>query len=489
MKKIAFALIFVFGLFAFSGCSDAFEFKQDLTNYAMEIEYNDEDKTLSVRQTTDYVNSSDNTLDVVKFHLYANAFREGAKAKVVSVQNEEIAYPNGKSFGNIEINSVSLSEKEAQYSIEGEDENIICVTLAESLYPNESVIITFSYTVTLANINHRLGYGENAINLCNFYPIACMYEDGDFVCDLYNSNGDPFYSDVADYNVEISYPNSFVLASTGNIVSQQGDDITTTNITAQCVRDFGMVLSQKFEQKSKVYDQRITLNYYYYDDENSDQTLNLIEQAMQFFETNIGKYPYSQVSVVETNFVHGGMEYPNIMLISDQVADYETYTLCIVHELCHQWWYSVVGNNQFDYGWIDEGLTEFCTVYFFEKNSEYNRTMKDMIASATQSYVTFARVYESVQGEADTSMNRALDQFSTEPEYVYNTYVKGTLMFSSIYDTIGEKAFVKALKYYYEHNLYGIATPTIVIQCFSNGSGRNLRPIFESYLEGKVVIK
>ena len=178
-----------------------------------------------------------------------------------------------------------------------------------------------------------------------------------------------------------------------------------------------------------------------------------------------------------------------MVLISDDITDHSTYQLVIVHELLHQWWYGVVGNNQFDYGWIDEGLTEFCTVYFFEKHQEYGRNMNDMISSATQSYKTFAKVYESVLGSVDTSMNRPLNKFSTEPEYVYNTYVKGTLMFSTIYDLVGEKAFLKALKYYYNQNIYNIVTPTIIIKCFSHGSGKNLEGIFSSFLEGKVVIK
>ena len=488
MKKIAFLFVMVFCAFAFVGCANCFDYKSDLTSYDIDIKYDDVAQTLTVSQTTDYINTSDNTLSCVKFHLYPNAFREGAKAKVVSTQNKELAYPNGESYGQIDISEVLINEDTADFEIEGEDENIVSVSLSQQLYPDERVLIGFSYVVTLANINHRLGYGENAVNLCNFYPVACMYEDDDFVCDLYNSNGDPFYSAVADYDVSILYPNTYTLASTGNQVTQNFDLVKQTDITAKCVRDFGMVLSKNFEQKNAVCDD-LTINYYYYNDEENEKTVDLIEQVMSFFEQNIGEYPYSQISVVETNFVHGGMEYPNMVLISDDITDYSTYQLVIVHELLHQWWYGVVGNNQFDYGWIDEGLTEFCTVYFFEKHQEYGRNMNDMISSATQSYKTFAKVYESVLGSVDTSMNRPLNKFSTEPEYVYNTYVKGTLMFSTIYDLVGEKAFLKALKYYYNQNIYNIVTPTILIKCFSHGSGKNLEGIFSSFLEGKVVIK
>ena len=114
--------------------------------------------------------------------------------------------------------------------------------------------------------------------------------------------------------------------------------------------------------------------------------------------------------------------------------------------------------------------------------------MENMIRAATFSYTTFMKVYSDVQGEVDTSMNRALDEFNTEPEYVYNTYVKGMLMFSTVYELVGNKKFDKALQYYYETNLYENVNPVDVIKCFSKATGKNLENLFNSYLEGKVKI-
>ena len=85
-------------------------------------------------------------------------------------------------------------------------------------------------------------------------------------------------------------------------------------------------------------------------------------------------------------------------------------------------------------------------------------------------------------------MDRNLSEFKTEPEYVYNTYVKGMLMFASIYNVVGEKKFVNALKYYYNSNAYEIVNEQILINCFSKGTGRDLENLFRSWLDGKVVI-
>lgn len=489
MKKFLSISLIIISIFILVACNANFKFKENLTLYNLNISYDEQMNKLECETNVDYVNKSDNTLDVLKFHLYPNAFRENAKASVVSLANVAKAYPNGKSYGNIEIKSVTISEKKVEYAVNGEDENILEVPLFNNLYPNDRVQIKMNFTVNLANINHRLGYGENAINVCNFYPIACVYEDGEFVCDLYNSNGDPFYSDVADYTVTITMPKDYVLASSGKQVeSFENEQNMTYKIKANCVRDFGFVMSKKFKIKTQNYANRVDINYYYLNDDIAEETMSLIENSLAFFEKKIGLYPYDSISVVQTNFVHGGMEYPNMVLVSDDVKDYETYRIVIVHELCHQWWYGVVGNNQFDYGWIDEGLTEFCTTYFFENHSQYGRSMENMIRAATFSYTTFMKVYFDVQGEVDTSMNRALNEFNTEPEYVYNTYVKGMLMFSTVYELVGYKKFDKALQYYYETNLYENVNPVDVIKCFSKATGKNLENLFNSYLKGKVKI-
>ena len=489
MKKILCFALLICSMLVFTACNSNFDYKQNLTSYTLDLEYFDDTKTLKGTENVVYKNPSNTTLSCVKFHLYPNAFRENAKATVVAKTNEAKAYPNGKSYGNIQIESVKSENKNAIFEICGEDENILQVNFEEDLYPNDKIAIDISFNVTLPNINHRFGYGENAINICNFYPIACVYENGDFMTKMYNSNGDPFYSEVADYFVTIKYPNDLKLASSGIQTNSLNDgDTTITQVQAKCVRDFGFVLSNKFEQQSATYDNRVNINYYYYGDTLPDETMTLIEEVLAFFEDKIGKYPYQQLSVVETNFVHGGMEYPNMVLISDCLADYDTYQMVVIHELLHQWWYSAVGNNQFDYGWIDEGLTEFCTIYFYDKHSSFNKTMGTLIKSATQNYLTFVKVYKSVQNTVDTSMNRPLDAFNTEPEYVYNTYVKGTLMFSTIYNLVGEKNFVKALKYYYNKNIYEVVNDQEIISCFCKGTGKNLQSLFDSWLSGKVVI-
>ena len=461
-----------------------------LSSYKMQLSYDNTAHTISGSEEITFVNNYDNMFTYLYLHLYPNAFRQGSTASVVSPAEEENAYPNGISYGGIEVQSVTSDGEILTFMVEGEDQNILRVELQTEVYPDESITFTINFTTTLANINHRLGYGENTINLGNFYPIICMYESGvGFKTDLYHSNGDPFYSECADYDVTISYPSNYMLASSGQLVEASTEnDITTSTMTGEKIRDFCMVISENFSHTSSKVGNTI-INYYgYNDDTNLDTCLQVCEDALTTFNDLFGEYPYSQLSVVKSNFVHGGMEYPNLVLISDEVSN-EDLAYVIVHEIAHQWWYGVVGNDENNHAWMDEGLAEYSTILFFENDSSYGQDCESMIDNSLQSYKTFVRVYTNVTGSVDTSMDRALSAFNTEPEYVQCTYTKGLLLFDAIRETVGDRKFFKALEDYYQDFSFKNATPADMIASFIKSTGYDLEGFILSWLEGDVVVQ
>ena len=96
-----------------------------LNNYKLNLSYDDDKHKLSGSEEISYFNSSDNSFENIMFHLYPNAFREGAKAKVVSEPNKADAYPNGESYGEIKILKVFNKDKDLSFEVTGEDENIL----------------------------------------------------------------------------------------------------------------------------------------------------------------------------------------------------------------------------------------------------------------------------------------------------------------------------------------------------------------------------
>ena len=460
--------------------------EENLCYYKQELFFDETNNKIEGKQTVGFYNYTENVLNSVCLHLYPNAFRQGAKASVVSLANYEKAYPNGKSYGGIVVESVCSGEKYLEYTLCGVDENILEVNMGQELYPGETFEFEVGFFVSLANINHRLGYGKNTINLCNYYPVLCVYENGGWVQDLYNSNGDPFYSKCANYEVCLTYNKNYTLASTGKQKNVLDGDKKITTMQANKVRDFAMVLSSKFNNLEEFYD-GIEIDYYYYGDSTPKQTMTAIKEVLEM-NKKYGKYPYKNLSVVEANFVHGGMEYPNIVLISDSLADYETYINVVVHELCHQWWYGVVGNNQYKYGFLDEGLTDYNTAKFYETYPKYGLNANKIFNNATNGYVTFTKVYGDVKKDFSTSMLRSLNEFETENEYVYLTYVKGMLMFASLEQIIGTKKMDKCIKYYFDQFKFKEATPQDLANCFSRASKKNLYSFFSSWFDGEVVI-
>ena len=209
--------------------------------------------------------------------------------------------------------------------------------------------------------------------------------------------------------------------------------------------------------------------------------------ALKTFNRLFGEYPYKTLSIVKTNFVHGGMEYPNLVYISDETegADFQNV---IVHEIAHQWWYSVVGSNAFKYPWLDEGLTEYSTVLFYQENLDYGINAEDIIKNSNNSYVTFIDLYEEVLGTVDTSMTRSLNEYSTEPEYVYITYVKGLLLFDNLCELVGRNKFVESLQQYYLNNAFKNVTPLTFIKNLEKVCNRELESYINTWLNGKVVI-
>lgn len=489
MKKF-FSILLISVIFL-AGCTASFSLdsvSKNLNTYEMVIEYNDEDKTLNASQTLTYINKTETNLNEIYFHLYPNNFSEGAVNKPVGVLSSQKAYPNGESYGNIEILSSSSNNENLSFTLDGIDKDFLKVSLPSPLAPSNKISINLTYKVTLPNINHRFGYGNNTINIANFYPVVAVYEDN-WILDPYNYNGDPFYSDMANYNVTLTTPTNLTLATTGEVLgTNTNENKTTYQIEAKAVRDYAFVLSNKFE----VLTEQVgitTVSYYFYEDENPEEFLKASVDSLNTFNSLFGEYPYSTLNVVKANFVHGGMEYPNLVLISDDVTEKADYINVIVHEIAHQWWYGLVGNNEFQHGWLDEGLTEYSTNLFYRENPDYNIDADEIIKNTTSSFANFVELYTSVLGDVDTSMNRALDEYNTEPEYVYVTYVKGMLFFDEIRNILGHEKFINCLQNYFETYKFQNVKPEHMLGSFESTSHTDLSGFFDSWIEGKVLIE
>ncbi|MFQ6724050.1 MAG: M1 family metallopeptidase [Clostridia bacterium] len=494
MKKfintLMFSLIAVCSII-FVGCGkkkdDLNKIGQSLSNYYMDINFDNTNKSLYAEQTIEYVNNSDALLNEIYLHLYVANFCNGATNKPVDEMHQAQAYPNGESYATLNIMRVKLNEQDIMPAYEGEDNDIMKIDLDDALEPTTCAKIYIEYNITLPNISHRFGFVKNNINLANFYPIVCVYDVNGWNKNPYNSNGDPFYSEMANYYVNFACDSNLVCAFTGNATSTTDQNTTYYTIQNKCVREFSAMLSTDFNIVSKV-ENDIEFTYYYLNDQTPDKALQCAVDCINTFSDLYYPYPYSTYTVVQSNFLYGGMEYPMLSLVSDSIDNYDDYLNVIVHESAHQWWYSLVGNDQYTYPWLDEALTEFSTLLFYDNNSNYNLTHEDMLAGMQENYNLFVSVYQDVLGSIDTSLTRNISEYHTSPEYTYCVYVKGTLMFDSLYQLVGKKQFIKAVQQYAQTYAYKISTPESLIACFEKVCKTNLENFFDCWLNDKVII-
>lgn len=475
------ALLVIFGAVVFCGCGDK---KSKITSYEISVEYNS--GKIDGKEKVEFYNSTDKVFSELKFNLYANAFRKDAKFSPVNDAYSHLAYYDGESYGGMQILSVSGEKGEFSYQIGGKDQNILIVSLDKEIFPSESVVVIIEYSITLAKVNARTGITRHAINLANFYPVLCgIDQNGFFECEYY-STGDPYFSDCSNYKVYFTAHSDYVVASSGVKTHENTENgKTTTAFSLERARSFAIVLSKDFKVLTENLN-GVDIEYYYYKDETPSDSLATAKKALNYFNQVFGEYAYSKLSVVQTGFIQGGMEFPGLVMISDAL-DVGAHHEVIVHETAHQWWMAGVGNNEVEFPFLDEALAEYSVVLFYENHLEYGFDRKTLMDISHKTYKVYCSVYEKLFGETNTVMLRSLGKYSSEYEYVNITYVKGAIMLDELRSFVGDGHFFGALKDYYATYKFKNARPEDFVSVFER-YGKDAEGFIYGFLDGKVII-
>ena len=494
MKKFVSLLILgvfcCFFTFSLVGCSknEIDKASKNLTSYAISATLDDEMKQITATETIVFYNSTETELEYLCLHLYPRAFRDGAVIKPYTTLTSATCFPNGINFGDIVILKVRVNAETKDFDLIGEDEDILRINFGFKLSPKKSVQIVIEFNLIIPNCTHRFGWFENNINLGNWYPVVCVFENGEFDMTPYYATGDPFYTELANYQVEFKYPKDYNLVSTGKTDDLIEGEQVISKISAKAVRDFALCLS-KDAKVIHTQTGSVDLSYMTNNDENnSDKYAKLGGDAISFFSKTFGDYPYKSMSIVKTPFIYGGMEYPNLVFISNSIDDETEYVKVIVHEIAHQWWYGIVGNNEASEAWLDESLAEYSTALFFKNYPEYEINYDDFVKEALSSYLLYVDVIQTLKGEVNTKMNLCVNEYQNDYEYSYMVYVKGVIMFDSLKNMVGEKNVIAGLKKYYLDNKFKIASTESFLKAFEQACHKDLRNYFDGFLNGTTII-
>jgi len=419
--------------------------EKSINQYTMDVIFNDESKRLMCNQNIEYINNTNTDLDKLYFHIYPNAF---SKEEYAPFEKDEMkkAYPNGFNEGYIDIKNVLSQGKQLSYEITGDKNDLLEIKIANQLKPGEKISIDMKYNVKIPNSEGRFGYGNNTINVTNWFPIACVNDERGWNLKGYEAVGDPFYSDTSNFDVSILLPTKYKISCTGNIIEEKSDtNKTLYKVKAQKVRDFAFILSEKFDVDSTSY-KKTEINTYNLNKDLSQEVTNIAKDSIRIFSEMFGEYPYDTYSVVASDFYIGGMEYPTLVMIDQSLytkKDKFLLEYVIAHETAHQWWYSVVGNDEISEPWIDEALTEYSTILYFEE--KYGKSVGDKLIKTME-----------IQTKNHLSENifKPTTQYRNSVDYSLNVYTKGAVAFNEVRKKVGDKLFFETLKEYYETYMY-----------------------------------
>jgi len=417
----------------------------DLDHYTITAVLDAEAKRLACEQTLVYKNKEDQALEEVVIQVLPNAYRTVESAPVLFGDIDSI-YPNGFAPGFIDFTSVKLEGQGVDYTLYGDDETLMKITFDQPLEVGDTIKLDMVYDVQIPPAYDRFGYNDSTFNIANWYPVAAVYDESGWNEDGYLAVGDPFYTDMGVYSITYDVPESYEIASTGVRTSEVIENgRKRVHYSAEFVRDSAWLTSDQWQVHVEEVEGTMIRSYYFGEFSFPEQkAVDAARDSIKSFNRIFGPYPYSELSVVATDFP-SGMEYPTLVMIAKdryKSARMNALESVIAHEIGHQWWYGVVGNDQIDEAWLDESLTVFSTAMY------YGEVYGD---DAYRSYVeSYRNSYQRRKvDDGNGVVVKPLTEFASWSDYSNLVYRKGMLFIDALRDEYGKESVLEFMQKYY----------------------------------------
>lgn len=333
----------------------------------------------------------------------------------------------------------------------------------------------------LTDSNYTLfGWDGPILNLPGFYPTLAVRQGSEWVLDDPPSHGDVLFNEVAHYQLDLTLPRDLVVIASGvtlNVIDNP-DNSRTWQIAGGPLRDM-TVIAGPFQALSENAAGATVTAYYLPGHEAAARVvLAHATASLRLYSDLYGLYPYTELDVVEAPLNFRGMEYSGLVLIGEDLYEgnqREALTFLVAHEVAHQWWYGVVGNNPYRYPWLDEGLTEYSAF-------DYYRGVFGEEAATRLVNARWLIPFDSAAGSVDGIVDQpaaAFDLFS----YELLVYAKAALFFNALREQLGEATYRRVMQTYYLENRYRIVTPQTFLATAERVSGQDLQPLAEEWLQ------
>ncbi|MFI5218330.1 MAG: M1 family aminopeptidase [Bacteroidia bacterium] len=473
--------------------------------YKIEASLNDSTDIIKGNLRLTYSNNSPDTLTFVYFHLYQNAFQPGSYLDNLTKNNSgnpQWGKYESQKLGTV-IESLKIIEGENSFEAKTElDNTILKVFLKNSLLPQAKInfVIKFKTYFDSGSERRRMkkfnpSAGFKQYDGVHWYPRICVY-DRKFGWDTQQHLGREFYGDFGTFDAELTFPNQYIVEATGYL--QNRAEVLPDELRKKL--DIKNFASKPFNSPpSIIIIPDGTTKTWKYHAENvhdfawtADPTYRIgeawcqpVETSMlpgagiqcvamvqephaagwqnaaeytariiQLYSTDIGLYAYPKMVVADAR---DGMEYP--MLTLDGGFD-PNYRSLFAHEVGHNWFFGIVGNNETYRALLDEGFTQFLESWAMQRlepegeprnfANKYQRKFYNTLNPIYQE-VYFSYLNDAQKGE-DGFLNTHSDMFG-DPNNSgggYRTvYRKTATMLYNLQYVLGDELFLKAMQHYF----------------------------------------
>lgn len=510
------------GLFATAPLFAQSPYWQQQLRYTIHAELNDTEKSITGFETIVYKNNSPSTLDFIWFHLWANAYKNESTALMTQIRNDSSLQDKGAIFGpgSIEGLAFTVNGKPAQTQPHSNPQyiDITKVLLPNPLLPGDSVVITTPFKVMLPPYFSRSGHAGGEFMACQWYPKPAVFDQLGWHEFPYLDMGE-FYSEYADYAVSLTVPSAYVVGATGTLLTKEELDaykrIGSKN-TAGRKKDPALYISPfETQKKTLAYfakqvpdfawfaDQSFIVQYdtvklasgktidafsYYHSQKKTPwvNSIDYIKDAIRHYSAWIGEYEYPTVQAVEgpKNSSSGGMEYPMITLITNPDGDGKSLDAVITHEVGHNWFMSMLGSNEREHTWMDEGLNTFFQFRYeaekYRTNSVFGKSLPPNLKRLPADQFLDV-IYNAIH--KGLPMNSAMDisasQFPNSTEYGLVSYIKTALWMHIMEAAVGTDKTQRAVQLYFQQWKNKHPQPADMQASFEQGAGEKLNDLFD----------
>lgn len=330
----------------------------------------------------------------------------------------------------------------------------------------ETIVFETDFVVHIPYVQYRYGYtikeDIERVALGNALPVLGLYKDGDWVTHTYIEIGESFNSEIADYDVTFTCPPEYEVVMTG--IPEVKD--STYHSVEKSIRDFTIMLAT--QHTTYVEDHkglRITI---WGNNELGDDLPVFAEQTgsiLDFYTELIGPYPYDSIDVCLFDITGaGGMEYPELVTCNAREAYADPRVLA--HEIGHEWFYLLIGNDEFAEPWIDESMASYIT----------NLYMESVGYDVTDSYVP-----ESYKVYYD--MSASVSAMADDKYYLMSAYAYGPTFLRDLHGLMGDEAFIASLHEIYDTYIFRQADTEGVLDIFRKHSQESIEDLVKQYFK------